>query len=237
MKLILLPGMDGTGDLFGPLLQALPRRLEPVVVRYPNNEPLTYRELEEYVRSYLPTNEQYVIVGESFSGPIAISLSASNPRRLVSLILCCSFARNPHPKFAALKSLIGIFPSRGVPSMLASFVLLGSESNEERQSELESALTKVAPEVIRMRLREVLAVDVTSKLAEIASPIMYMRATRDRIVPKSALEEIREHAPRIHVVEIDGPHFLLQAKATSAAAEIDRFVTERSIYKGAADGH
>ena len=33
--LVLLPGMDGTGDLFAPLLSALPPALRTIVVRYP----------------------------------------------------------------------------------------------------------------------------------------------------------------------------------------------------------
>ncbi len=32
--LVLLPGMDGTGDLFEPLLRELPAGWRPVVVRY-----------------------------------------------------------------------------------------------------------------------------------------------------------------------------------------------------------
>jgi pimeloyl-ACP methyl ester carboxylesterase len=180
MKLVLLPGMDGTGELFKPLLQALPRRLEPIVVSYPNSEVRTYKDLAEFVRPYLPTNESYAIVGESFCGPIAIELAAAKPKRLVSLILCCSFARNPHPKIAALKSLVGIFPSHRLLSMLSGFVLLGADSNQERQSALQSALAKVAPEVLRTRLREILAVDVTRKLGEITVPTLHMRATKDR---------------------------------------------------------
>ena len=35
MKLVLLPGMDGTGRLFEPLLNFLPAWLAPIVIAYP----------------------------------------------------------------------------------------------------------------------------------------------------------------------------------------------------------
>ena len=220
MKLILLPGMDGTGELFEPLLQSLPSSLDPVVVTYPPDRPLGYDQLEELVRPSLPTDEPFAILGESFSGPIAISLAASASANLKALVLSCTFAKNPHPRFAAMKPLIGAFPAHRMPSMLTGFVMLGSESSEERRDSLGATLQKVAPEVLRTRIREVLAVDVTRQLAEIAVPTLYLRAKKDRVVPRSALEEIQRHMLNVQVAEVDSPHFLLQVSPVAAAAAI-----------------
>ncbi|MDB4679771.1 MAG: hypothetical protein P8M30_04180 [Planctomycetaceae bacterium] len=38
LKIILLPGMDGTGKLFDPLIEQCPPEFEPVVVPLPNQE-------------------------------------------------------------------------------------------------------------------------------------------------------------------------------------------------------
>ena len=51
--LVLLPGMDGTGELFAPFVAALKREFKVVVVRYPTNEPLGYAELEAIARGKL----------------------------------------------------------------------------------------------------------------------------------------------------------------------------------------
>ena len=48
--LVLLPGMDGTGDLFAPLLSALSPALRTIVIRYPSDRPLGYAELEAHAR-------------------------------------------------------------------------------------------------------------------------------------------------------------------------------------------
>jgi len=50
-RLVLLPGMDGTGILFEPLLNVLPREWEPIVVRYPPDEARGYDELLEVVKA------------------------------------------------------------------------------------------------------------------------------------------------------------------------------------------
>lgn len=44
--LVLLPGMDGTGQLFSPLVSALGPDVETIIVRYPCDIPLSYEELE-----------------------------------------------------------------------------------------------------------------------------------------------------------------------------------------------
>ena len=40
VSLVLLPGLDGTGELFQPLLRALPNELQPIVLSYPNRDQL-----------------------------------------------------------------------------------------------------------------------------------------------------------------------------------------------------
>ena len=110
MKLVLLPGMDGTGDLFDPLLSALPEEIEPTVVSYPGSESLGYEELVGIAREAIPADEPYAILGESFSGPIAVSLAADAGTNLVALFLCCTFIRNPSKALAAMRPILPLIP-------------------------------------------------------------------------------------------------------------------------------
>jgi hypothetical protein len=57
MKWILLPGFDGTGMLFAPLLRALPPGIEPVVVSYPADWACSAEELVGIALAHLPANE------------------------------------------------------------------------------------------------------------------------------------------------------------------------------------
>ena len=93
MKVVLLPGLDGTGRLFAPLLRALPG-LEPIVVSYPCREVLDVQGLLHVIEGALPT-EPYILVAESFSGPLAVRVAARRPLGLRGLVLVASFVRSP----------------------------------------------------------------------------------------------------------------------------------------------
>jgi hypothetical protein len=81
VKLVLLTGMDGTGDLFEPLIKALPG-IEIQVIRYPLDRSLSYPELLSLVTSSLSGSEPFALLAESFSTPIAIQLAAKRPPNL-----------------------------------------------------------------------------------------------------------------------------------------------------------
>src|SRR5262245_41048704 len=70
--LVLLPGLDGTGKLFGPFVERAHATFDVKVVEYPADERLGYPELEALVGRGLPTSGPFFLVAESFSGPIAI---------------------------------------------------------------------------------------------------------------------------------------------------------------------
>jgi len=98
--LILLPGLDGTGILFGQFVEAIGSNADTRVIAYPVDQPLGYAELEAFVREALPRDRPYVVLGESFSGPIAIRLAADPPAGLAGVVLCVTFAKNPYPLLA-----------------------------------------------------------------------------------------------------------------------------------------
>src|SRR4051812_35337188 len=75
-QLVLLPGLDGSGRLFQPLLAELPKWIEPVVVAYPP-ERARFDELVPIARERLPHSGAFALLGESFSGPLALMLAPS----------------------------------------------------------------------------------------------------------------------------------------------------------------
>ncbi len=223
MKLLLLPGMDGTGILFDPLLAALSEEIEPIVVTYPGSELLGYEDLTELARESVPAHEPYAILGESFSGPIAVSLAADAGTNLVALFLCCTFVRNPITKLAALRPILPLIPMRNFVANSVANYLLGARSTELKDSVMES-LYKTRPWVLRERIKEVLDVDVSQTLERVTVPIQYLQATRDRIVSIRSARLICSIAPRTEVCRIDSPHLLLQSEPEQAANAISGFL-------------
>lgn len=222
--LVLLPGLDGSGDFFDALCRQLPPHWRTHVVPYPGDRPLSYSELAEFVLAALPDDGPFVLLAESFSGPVAIQVAATRPAGLIGVVLCATFARNPRPFLKPLLGLARVAPVRAVPMGMLSRCLLGAEANASWAERIRQAMDKCSVAVLRKRARDVLLVDVRSPLADIRVPVLYLQATRDWVVPAAALIEIQRVLPGIQVTRIDGPHFLLQAKPGPCAERIGMFV-------------
>ena len=221
---MLLPGMDGTGELFAPLLAALGADVPVVVVRYPD-QPLDYSAHEEIARSALPIDQPYVLLGESFSGPIAISIAARSPPGLLGYVLCSSFAKCPRQILRALRPIVGLFPPQAAPEVLTTYFLMGRFATAELRALHREVLRQVSPSGLVARLKAIATVDVSDALSRIRLPGLYLRATEDRLVPSSAAR-LFEQLTRGRVVDVEAPHFLLQANPQVASRVIRDFMRE-----------
>jgi len=226
--LVLLPGMDGTGDLFAPFVEAVGDEFRTQIVRYPTDQVLGYDELVTLVRQSLPTDDPYVLLGESFSGPVAIAIAAENPPLLKGLVLCCTFARNPRPGLAGLKHLLPLLPFAWTPSEVLSRFLLGPFATSALRRALARAVGRVTPAVLRGRLRAVIAVDVSAPLARVHVSCLYLQATQDCLVPEAVAAHLQAMLPSMAVVQIDAPHGLLQAAPDLSLKALNAFVRKIS---------
>lgn len=229
VTIVLLPGLDGTGQLLVEAAAKFGSFAETKVISYPTDIPLGYAELESFVREALPTNQPYFLLAESFSGPIAISIAASSPTGLLGLILCCSFARNPLPMLSIFRSVVGVIPVSSVPISLLSIFVLGRSSSMLYRSALANSLSRVAPVVLRTRVRAVLSVDVSALLPRISVPILYLRASEDKLVRRSSLELIESLTHSLEVCEFSAPHFLLQVAPSQVVTKVLEFMDLRSV--------
>jgi pimeloyl-ACP methyl ester carboxylesterase len=221
---VLLPGMDGTAALRRDFITALGRRAECIVVGYPPDCTDGYAQLEAMARSKLPSGRPYILLAESFSGPIAISIAATRPSGLIGLVLCCSFARNPRPILGSFRRLLPLFPFKLVPNGLLSSFVLGSFATAPLQSALRTVLSEIPSATIRSRVAAVMSADVSPLLPRIDIPVLYLRGAHDRLVPRSCSEQIARSIGRSEIVEINAPHFLLQTAPTPAANAVINFL-------------
>lgn len=226
-RLVLLPGLDGTGELFAPFIDALDG-FATQIVAYPPDRAMTYAEHESFARDKLPTDEDYVLLAESFSGPIGISLAAASPPRLRGLILCGTFASNPLPVFGPLSKLVGAVPAFHVPPSLMAPWLYGGRATPELRRAHAQAMSRVSPSTVNARVAAILAVDYRAQLRRIEVPMIYLRAREDRLIPASAGRAIQELRPDCELTEIDAPHFLLQTEPEACATAVMNFIHRRT---------
>lgn len=221
MRALILPGLDGTGELLTEFAAALAPELEATIVSYPRDISLDYAQLTALVAERLPSEGPFVLIAESFSGPIAIELAARKPEGLIGLALCASFARAPKsPILRSFEALQRVLPAKRLPIGLAMPWLMGRWSTREWARRVRDEVRSVSPETIRTRLRAVADVDVTAMIAQIDCPLLYLKGSHDRLVGDAGWLAIRERSRNAVCIEIEGPHFLLQAKPEECAAAI-----------------
>lgn len=212
LNIVLLPGMDGTGKLFQEFVTALPESLKTVIVRYPTEQHISYVELENLVRTACPASEQYILLSESFSTPLAVKFAASNPANLAGLVLCAGFASSP---VKGWRRFLGhLFAPLVFHLPLSNFAarqwLVGPDAPSSLLAAVRAAVASVQPRVLAARLQALLRCDVRTELGQIEVPILYFQGIGDRLVSASCLGEIRRIKPQVKVASIVGPHLLLQ---------------------------
>lgn len=126
-----------------------------------------------------------------------------------------------HPAFASCQHTKGLAGSQ-------IFFLLGRFANPALRQQVADAMAQVPAEVIRVRLREIAICDVSAEVSKVRVPILYLRASDDRLVPRWCGERIASLSPRVNIVEISAPHLLLQCAPRESAVAISRFARECS---------
>lgn len=227
-RLVLLPGMHGTDELFPAFVNAMPRPIHIERLNYPIKPRNSYRQLLGIIQSSIPSFDPYFLLAESFSTPVAIQFAATNPNNLKGLILCAGFASSPltGPRRIAASLLTPLLFRLPVFEFAVNRFLIGPDPPESLQASVRAAVSSVKPTVLTARLRAVLSCDVREALSHVAVPILYIQAARDKVIPSQGLAEILRIRPGVRVAQIDGPHLILQREPKQSADAVMKFIHE-----------
>jgi pimeloyl-[acyl-carrier protein] methyl ester esterase len=221
LQVIVLPGLDGTGALTAPFGGYLAQPYKVQIVQYPADL-FRYDEGVRWLQRHLPTGD-YVIVAESFSGPLAITMAAAKPSGLKAMVLVASFARSPRrfpPFFAAILYLV---PIRSVLLIrLTRWFLVGKWGARDFPEAFVQIIKSVPRRTLAGRLRDVLRVNVVDDLKALKVPRLLVVATADRLVPASRAEDFRAAGWTVETVA--GPHFLTLTRPQEVATTISAFL-------------
>lgn len=223
MKFLLLPGLDGTGLLFEPFVSRAPDDADVTFAHYPVDRDLSYPECAELVMSEFLPDGEFVIIAESFSGPVAVLTAASHPRGLAGLVLCNTFI------YRASWRGFGLFPwsllfKMPLSQLSVGIHLTGFGRAAEFVGIIRTANASVLPSVRASRLRSALAVDVRPEFTALDLPVMDLRGDRDRLVLGNCAQWVKRTSPEARAVTIPGPHLLLQTEPEGCWREITAFV-------------
>lgn len=226
ISLVLLPGLDGTGLLFNPLVAALPATITPTIVRYPGEPHLNYQQLLPLALEALPQSDPFILLGESFSGPLAAMIAAQRPKNLIGLILCASFVTKP---WRFVGPAIPVLARGPIFNLYMPYkrirARLGGYSTPERRALIEQMHKLVPPHVFASRVRMVFRVDAREALRSCDVPILYLKAARDMVVPAKNLRVVQQIKPSVQVVTIGSSHMILQRHPVEAAEAISSYAS------------
>lgn len=224
-KLLLLPGLDGTGLVFDPLLKHLPEDIEALVVRYPADRVMSFQEHIDFARKQLPKQKPFVLLAESFSGPISLQILSDPPDNLKGVLLVATFVRHPTPFFldAVLylpqKLILNLFSK----SLLARFFCLGG-ANSEAIDIFQNALKAVKLSVLSNRLKILAELPPPPEIS-FSGPCLYLQAKNDRLVPERATVCLQQLLPQLQIEQLPGPHITLLAHPETGAQIISNFIS------------
>jgi len=223
----ILPGLDGTTRMLdGFVSQARAAGFhDAAATGYPHDRVLDADGLETFAREQLSGDRPFVLLGESFSGPIALRIAADPPPMLRALVLSTTFATTPVPLLSPFAPLTRIAPVL-TPMPLLSWLLLGRWRTPALESALRQALDEVSPDVLRSRAALALRIDARDALPRIRVPTLYLRARHDRLMHPSAGDAILRGIADARLQALDGPHLLLQTHGEACAEVIAAFARD-----------
>jgi len=226
----LLPGLDGTGELFSEFINDLSEDITVTCIKYPELEQLGYTELVTYVQSRLPINEDFIILSESFSGPIAFELAKTELKHLKAIIFVASFLRKPN---RVLMWLVRILPlliilRHSPPDFIIRKWLLGDSAKNEMVEKFKLILRRLPINIIKFRLREIYNLGFEEKEYKfsINIPVYFIKPLQDRLVLKDNYRDFSKCCLNFDLFTVDGPHFILQNKAKICADYVNQIVTK-----------
>lgn len=223
---MLFPGLDGTGKLFGPFIRQFPHTAHVTVIPYPKDRHIPFKQLGDYIVPLLPKGKPLVILGESYSGPVVLSLAARSDVNVVKVILVATFARYPA---SFLKSLskwlpLSLLLRLPIPEFIIRHYCFGDATTKALSTLLRESVSENKPDVLAMRAREGSLVDVSDLLADIKVPCLYIAASNDKLVPAKAVTHLQSHLFDLKVVTLKGTHFILQTQPKVCFEVVSDFI-------------
>lgn len=223
MRLVLLPGLNGGGELFAPLRQVLPTSIETQVLTLPDQGPQDHASLAGQL---LPTLEAFeeplVLLGESFSGALAHRLCRQLARPPLGLILASSFLQRPRHLIPP-PWLVAALRERLEHPWLIEHFCLGSGASPALREQIGEAIRHLPTALLKARVATL--IEMKPPPAVLRLPVLQLAASNDRLLSQAASRSAARHCSDLQRIELAGPHFLLQRQPEACAAAIQAFLS------------
>jgi pimeloyl-ACP methyl ester carboxylesterase len=199
--IVLVPGMDGTGELFYRQLPLLEKsyRVATYALRddAANLETLA-ADLKRVIEEVAPDKRSAIVMGESFGGAIALTAALTYPQHVSALLILNSFPYfAPQCRLRLALAGLKILPW-GAMSLVRYATAFRMHSPHTHRRELKRFIELTAQatrEGYINRLGLLRSYDVRARLNEVGCPTLFLAADQDHLVP--SLAQARYMADRV----------------------------------------
>ncbi len=215
---LLIPGLDGTGQLYYRQLDGLSPRFRVMPWRFRAGGAFGFDDLIEELGQATDCEESGAIrvIGESFGGTVALHFVLAYPERVNQLVLINTFAhyrRRIRIRLGCtLAPLLSKWWLQSLKNAVTELILASEGILVEDRTRYREIIRQVDPAAYRRRLELVRKVDLRSKVGSIAAPTHIFASGRDKIV--ASVKEARLMASlipqaRLHVFPRAGHALIL----------------------------
>ena len=193
---VLVPGMDGTGQLFYrqvPLL-AQSHRVATYALRDEARDMRTLiADLATVIDVAAPTVKRALIVGESFGGALGLSFALAHPAKVSGLVVLNSF---PYfaPRIRLRMAIAGLtvlpWGAMQLVRRLTAFRLHSRHTHRDDMAEFMRRTAQTTRRGYLNRLHVLRTYDVREALGGLSVPALFVAADEDHLVPSVKQAEL-----------------------------------------------
>jgi pimeloyl-ACP methyl ester carboxylesterase len=189
---VLVPGLDGTGELFYRQTPLLARSY--CVATYALRDSaismdVLVSDLARVIDQVAPVERRAIIIGESFGGALALTFALTDPARVSALVVLNSF---PHfePQLRLRAAIYGLklmpWGAMHLSRRLTAFRLHSKHTHRREVRRFIELTTNVTRDGYVGRLGLLKGYDIRDRLRSLQTATLFLASERDNLVPSVA---------------------------------------------------
>lgn len=189
---VLVPGMDGTGDLFYRQVPCLARTYRVATYRLRDDAPsldVLATDLAHTIDMVAPVERRAIVIGESFGGAVALTCALTYPDRVAALVVLNSFPYfAPQTRLRLAIAGLRVLPWGAMPLVrhLTAFRLHSRHTHRADIRQFVTLTARATRDGYLNRLKLLRRFDVRDRLRDVAQPTLFLASERDHLVPAAA---------------------------------------------------
>lgn len=194
--LVLVPGMDGTGQLFYRQTPSLSESFRTATYALRSNA-LTMDtlvdDLGRVIDAVAPETRRAIVVGESFGGALAMSFALARPEQVSALVVLNSF---PYfaPQFRLRLARYGLaclpWGAMRLIRRTTAFRLHSAHTHRDEIRRFMELTAAADRQGYINRLQVLMSYDIRNRLHDLRPPALFLAAEQDHLVPSVEQAEL-----------------------------------------------